>query len=76
MCLAYDVLQNKEKYTNIGNLYKVKYKDCFYFAIVGDLYSLKNAIESNKYLLYEKDGLNRNLLYICARCGYFNLTEY
>ena len=75
-CLAYDVLCNKEKYTKNGNLYKVKKKDCFYYAVVGDLYSLKNEIESNKNLLYVKDGFKRNLLYICARNGYFDLTEY
>ena len=75
-CLAYDVLCNKAKYTNNGNLYKVKNKDCFYYAVVGDLNSLKKAIESNKNLLNAKDGLKRSLLYLCARNGYFNLTEY
>jgi len=53
-----------------------KKKDCFYYSVVGDLNSLKRCIERNKDLLYEKDGLKRNLLYLSARNGYFNLTEY
>jgi hypothetical protein len=75
-CLAYDALCNKEKYINVGNYYKVKNKDCFYYTVVGDLHSLKNAINYNKSLLYQKDGLNRSLLYLSARNGYFNLTEF
>ena len=75
-CLAYDCLGNKEKYTNKGNLYKVKKKDCFYYAVVGDLNSLKYDIQCNKKLLYAKDGLDRSLLYLCARNGYFNLTQF
>ena len=60
----------------VGNFYKVKNKDCFYYTVIGDLYSLKNAINYNKSLLYLKDGLNRSLLYLSARNGYFNLTEF
>ena len=43
---------------------------------MGDLYSLKNAINYNKNLLYLKDNLQRSLLYLSARNGYFNLTEF
>ena len=75
-CLAYDILCNKEKYINVGNFFKVKNKDCFYYTVIGDLNSLKSAINSNKSLLYLKDGLNRSLLYLSARNGYFNLTEF
>ena len=75
-CLAYDALCNKEKYENKGNYYKVKKKDSFYYCTVGDLKSLRNAINYNKNLLYQKDGLNRSLLYIAARNGYFNITEF
>jgi len=73
---AYDVICNKEKYIKEGNYYRAKKKDCFYYSVVGDLNSLKRCIERNKDLLYEKDGLKRNLLYLSARNGYFNLTEY
>lgn len=75
-CLAYDMICNKDKYYKIGNKYRPKVKDLFYYTLVGDLYSLKNSIEKNKNLLYIKDNLQRSLLYLSARNGYFNLTEY
>ena len=75
-CLAYDVLCNKKKYKRIGNIFKVKEKDCFYCTVVGDLDLLKKKIQSNKNLLYEKDELKRSLLYLSARNGYYNITEY
>lgn len=75
-CLAYDILCNKEKYYKIGNKYMVKKKDCFYYTLIGDLNSLKSLIAKNKNLLQEKDSLQRNLLYLAARNGYFNITEY
>jgi len=75
-CLAYDALCNRDKYIRKGNLFTVKNKDCFYYAVVGDLKSLKKDIQMNKNLLLEKDGLQRNLLYLAARNGYFDLTEY
>ena len=75
-CLAYDVLCNKDKYIKEGNYFRVKNKDCFYYTVIGDLNSLKKSIEKNKNLLNKKDGLKRSLLYLSARNGYFNLTEY
>ena len=75
-CLAYDILCNKDKYCSIGNKFKVIKKDCFYYTVIGDLYSLKSLIDRNKNLLYAKDKLQRNLLYLAARNGYFNITEY
>ena len=41
-CLAYDIICNKDKYYKIGDKYKVKKKDCFYYTLVGDLHSLKS----------------------------------
>ena len=75
-CLSYDIICNKNKYIKKGNVYTVKNKDCFYYTVIGDLNSLKNEIENNKYLLNEKDDLERSLLYLSARNGYFDLTEY
>ena len=43
---------------------------------MGDLNSLKNAINYNKNILNLKDDLKRSLLYLSARNGYFNLTEF
>jgi ankyrin repeat protein len=75
-CLAYDALCNRDKYIRRGNLFTVKNKDCFYYTIDGDLKSLKHDIKMNKNLLLQKDGFQRSLLYLAARNGYFNLTEY
>ena len=75
-CLAYEILSNKQNFVQYGNYYQIKEKDCFYFAIIGDLNSLKLLIEKNKNLLYAKDCLQRNLLYLAARNGYFDITEY
>ena len=75
-CLAYEVLCNKQNFVQYGNYYKIKVKDCFYFTIIGDLNSLKLLIEKNKNILYSKDCFNRNLLYLAARNGYFDVTEY
>jgi len=75
-CLAYDIICNKNKYIKNDNTYEPKIKDCFYYTIIGDLNSLKYYIEFNKALLNKKDELNRSLLYLAARNGYYNLTEY
>ena len=75
-CLAFDILGNREKYYAIGNKFKVIKKDCFYCTIIGDLETLKSLLDGNKHLLYVKDQHQRNLLYLAARNGYFNITEY
>ena len=75
-CLSYDIICNKDKYIKEGDNYRVKKKDCFYYTVIGDLYSLKSEIENNKNLLNQKDSLKRSLLYLSARNGYFDLTEY
>ena len=75
-CLAYDILCNKEKYAKVGNSYKSKEKDSFYCTVIGDLNALKYKIDYDKSLLYKKDDLKRSLLYLAARNGYYNLTEY
>ena len=75
-CLAYDILCNKEKYIKEGNKYKSKEKDCFYCTVVGDLNALKYKIKNDKSLLNSKDKLQRSLLYLSARNGYYDLTEY
>ena len=75
-CLSYDIICNKDKYIKEGENYRVKEKDCFYYTVIGDLYSLKQEIENNKNVLKKKDGLKRSLLYLAARNGYFDLTEY
>ena len=75
-CLAYDILCNKDKYLKEGNKYKSKEKDCFYCTVIGDLKALKYKIKNDKSLLNAKDKLKRSLLYLAARNGYYDLTEY
>ena len=75
-CLAYDMLQKKQKYEIIGDYYTIKHKDIFYYAIVGDLDKIKEMISQNKNLLYIKDYYGRNLLYFAARNGYYDITKY
>ena len=74
--LAYDILCNSNKYTKNGNFYRVKNKDHFYCVVVGDLESLSMMVYNNRRILYEKDGLERSLLYLAARNGYFNICEF
>lgn len=45
-------------------------------SVIGDLEALKYNIDKNKNLLFKKDELKRSLLYLAARNGYYNLTEY
>ena len=74
--LAYDILCNKQKYKKNGNLYRVKKKDHFYCVVVGDLETLKKLVYKNKRILLEKDDLERSLLYLAARNGFFNICEF
>lgn len=75
-CLSYDIICNKQKYIKEGKIYRVRNKDCFFYTVIGDLNSLKKEIEKNKNWLYKKDDLKRSLLYLSARNGFFDLTEY
>ena len=75
-CLAYDIICNKKNYIKNGDTYRIKNKDHFYYALVGDLENLKRLINNNRGLLKEKDALGRTLLYLSARNGYYNLVEY
>ena len=71
--LAYDILCNSNKYIKNGKYYKVKKKDHFYCVVVGELETLKKLVYKNKKILFEKDDLERSLLYIAARNGFFNI---
>ena len=75
-CLAYDMIVRKQRYKIEGNYYTIKNKDIFYYLVVGDLDKIKNMIDRNKNLIKEKDELGRNLLYLAARNGYYDVTKY
>jgi len=74
--LAYDILCNKNSYIKNGNLYMPKQKDHFYYVTIGDLKHLESIYKKNKKILKEKDGLDRSLLYIAARNGYYDICEF
>ena len=74
--LANDILCNKEKYIQKGNLYSVKKKDCFYYATIGDLGNLKELYNYDDNIIKEKDNLGRNLLYIAAKNGFYDICEF
>ena len=56
-------------------IYLGQKKDHFYCVVVGDLYTLKRLVNQNKKILLEKDDLQRSLLYLAARNGFFNICE-
>ena len=74
--LAYDILCNKNNYIKNGDLYNPKKKDHFYYVTIGDLKHLELIYKKNKKILKEKDELKRNLLYIAARNGYYDICEF
>ena len=75
--LAYDMIVNSSNYQQIDNmLFKIKNKDIFYYAHVGDLIKIKELIEKNGDLLYLKDNLGRTVFYIASRNGYYSLCKY
>lgn len=75
--LAYDIICNKNNYIqkDDGN-YEIINKDHFYFALIDDLESLKKIYYQNKNIINEKDNLGRSLLYIAARNGFNDITEF
>ena len=83
ICLAYDVIVNKDYYCECEkDTFKLK-KDlikswtvAYYYTVVGNSYNLIDEIEENPLLLNYKDPLKRNLLYIAARNGHTRICEY
>ena len=53
-----------------------KFFNVYYYCIIGDCHCLIEEIEKNEDLLYYKDSLQRNLLYIAARNGHVSICEY
>ena len=85
ICLAYDIIVNKQFYKEVEkDTYKINFDDfklsifikVYYFCIIGDCHSLIQEIEEKEKLLEFKDPLERNLLYIAARNGHTNICEY
>jgi ankyrin repeat protein len=81
ICMAYDVIVNKDVYIKCEkDFYKINENITnilpYYYTIIGDCEKLIPLIEKNPKLLYYKDSLGRNLLYIAARNGHTSLCEY
>ena len=83
ICLAYDILTNKEFYKicdNENEMYMInveKNKEifCYYYTIIGDFFNLIEEMESIDVLNF-KDSGKKNLLYIAARNGHDKICEY
>ena len=79
VCLAYDILVNKTNYKGIENDYYILGDEtnlAYYYTVIGDCFNLTEEVKNNPQLLYFKDPLNRNLLYIAARYGHVNICDY
>ena len=83
ICLAYDVIVNKDYYDECEkDTFKLKknliksWNVAYYYTVVGNSYNLIKEIEDNPLLLNYKDPLKRNLLYIAARNGHRRICEY
>jgi ankyrin repeat protein len=83
ICLAYDIIVNNDFYfTNGNDIYQIKdilskkEINVYYNVIIGNFFSVIKLIEKNNNLLYFKDPLKRNLLYLAARNGHTNICEY
>ena len=83
ICLAYDVIVNKEFYRCEGDdIYTLKddytdknYYYIYYSTVIGDTLNLIKIIENENDFLYYKDPLKRSLLYIAARNGHVKICE-
>jgi ankyrin repeat protein len=83
ICLAYDIIVNKKFYKECEkDVFKINDElgidiICgYYYAIIGDCYNLISIIEKNINIIYFKDPLERNLLYLAARNGHASICEY
>lgn len=77
LCLAFDMICNESKYNVSNGIYTPKIKDEFYYTNIGDLNGLKNLIDvKNKKKLNVDDSLNRTILYLASRNGYFHIVDY
>lgn len=78
LCLAFDMICRPEEYYIINDIYSPKKKDEYFYCNIGDLKKLKELISSkkNKGILIQKDSLERTLLYIASRNGYYDIVEY
>ena len=74
--LAYHMITSSgTHYEKKGTVYKVKRKDIFYYAAIGDKEKVITEIDRNTDLLGAIDPKKRTVLYLAARCGFDDLVE-
>ncbi len=74
--LAYHMITSSgTHYEKKGTVYKVKRKDIFYYAAIGDKEKVITEIDRNTDLLGATDTNKRTVLYLAARCGFDDLVE-
>ena len=76
LLLSYFILFNIDKFERIGNSYKIKIKEHFYYVIMDDLYNLQRLYEQNKYILSHKDNFSRNLLHYSVIGEYYEMSKF
>ena len=69
------ILYNKDKFSRIDNNFLVN-KDAFYYVITNDLYNLKKLYEENKFILAQKDKIQRTLLHYSVIGGNYEILEF
>ena len=69
------ILYNKDKFSRIDNNFLVN-KDAFYYVITNDLYNLKKLYEENKFILAQKDKIQRTLLHYSVIGGNYEISEF
>ena len=69
------ILYNKDKFSRIDNNFLVN-KDAFYYVITNDLYNLNKLYEENKFILAQKDKIQRTLLHYSVIGGNYEISEF
>lgn len=75
--LAYHMITSTDgqRYHKRGTLFEIKNPDIFFFAAIGHTKKVLAEISKQPQLLNSKDELQRSLLYLTARSGFYDTTE-
>ena len=76
--LAYHMLTssaNDNRYIRNGDVFKLNKTDVFMLAAIGHTNQLLREIARNKSLIDRVDSRGRTVLYLVARCGFYDTTE-
>ncbi len=75
--LAYHMITstNCQRYLRHGTHFEIKTPDIFFFAAIGNTKKVIDEISKNPSLLDSVDELERTVLYLAARCGFYDTTK-